>query len=203
MRRRKTDLNPSWAYRLTIEKQYMERVRVGIFQGTRKLIDATTFELKSMAGLLSSRVLDRLSNAKTELSVSEKVLKSAPINYIKNEKKLLADGHKRVLISGKRQIDNRKKELLNWIRRFQFERFQQQIVREKVGLVAWKESLLRIFDTKAMFFQKEISGFRSRFRLEAILKRIESEQISLVNKHGCGKSDRSHEHPEAWIFAGL
>jgi exodeoxyribonuclease VII large subunit len=33
-----------------------------------------------------------------------------------------------------------------------------------------------------MFFQKEISGFRSRFRLEAILKRIESEQISLVNK---------------------
>jgi len=178
----KNRFNSTWTYRLTIEKQYMERVRVGIFQGTRKLIDATTFELKSMAGLLSSRVLDRLSNAKTELSVSEKVLKSAPINYIKNEKKLLAEGHKRVLILGKRQIDNRKKELLNWIRRFQFERFQQQIVREKVGLVAWKDNLMRIFNTKVMFYQKELAGLRSQFRLESILKRIDSEQISLVNK---------------------
>jgi exodeoxyribonuclease VII large subunit len=172
----------TWAYRLTIDQKYIERVIIGINQGTRKLIDATMFELKSMAGLLSSRVLDRLSNAKTNLTVSEKVLKSAPINHIKNQKRLLAEGHKRVLISGKRQINDQKKDLLNWTRRFQFERFQQQIVRERVGLVAWKENLLRIFNTRVLFFQKELSGLRYRFYLETILKHIESEKMSLVNK---------------------
>ena len=172
----------TWAYRLTIDQKYIERTIIGINQGTRKLIDATMFELKSMAGLLSSRVLDRLSNAKTNLTVSEKVLKSAPINHIKNQKRLLTEGHKRVLISGKRQIKDQKKDLLNWTKRFQFERFQQQIVRERVGLVAWKENLLRIFNTRVLFFQKELAGFRSRFFLETILKRIDSEQISLVNK---------------------
>jgi exodeoxyribonuclease VII large subunit len=48
--------------------------------------------------------------------------------------------------------------------------------------------LMRIFNTKVMFYQKELAGLRSQFRLESILKRIDSEQISLVNKQAAIKA---------------
>ena len=53
-----------------------------IKQGTRKLLDATRTDLKSMAGTLKSNVLDRLGDEKTKLSVYARNISTAPLNTL-------------------------------------------------------------------------------------------------------------------------
>jgi exonuclease VII large subunit len=81
----------------------------GIQQGTRKLVDTTSANLKGMAGLLSSKVFDRLSIKQTKLRVSENSIKSGVLTELRAQKKDL---------SGRKN-------------RFQFDRFQQIIERER------------------------------------------------------------------------
>jgi exodeoxyribonuclease VII large subunit len=92
-----------------IEQKCAVDARVGIQQGTRKLIEATKNNLKSMAGLLSSRVFDRLSIETAKLKVSDNAIKTGALNEIKTQKR----------------------DLSGRIKRFQFERFQQIIERER------------------------------------------------------------------------
>jgi exodeoxyribonuclease VII large subunit len=172
----------TWSYRLKIEKKFIERTKVGIVQGTRKLIDATKAELKGMVSLVSSRVLDRITSAKTKLTVSKRIISTAPVNHIKNQQRLLTEKLQRLSTSSRNRLDGRTKALLNQTKRFQFERFQLVIARERAGLVTRKESVLRAFITKVMYLQQGLTHFTSRFRMEAIVKRIESEQINLINK---------------------
>jgi len=51
----------TWSYRIMIDQKYAIDAKRGIQQGTRKLMDSTKANLKSLANLLSSRVFDRLS----------------------------------------------------------------------------------------------------------------------------------------------
>jgi exonuclease VII large subunit len=62
-----------------------------------------------MAGLLSSRVFDRLSIVTAKLKVSDNAIKAGALNEIKTQKR----------------------DLSGRIKRFQFERFQQLIERER------------------------------------------------------------------------
>ena len=172
----------SWSYRLKIETKHVERARTGIVQGTRKLLDATKAELKGMVSLLSSKVLDRITTAKTKLTVSKRIINTAPVNHIKNQQRFMAEKLQRLATSSRNRLDGRKKDLLNQTKRFQFDRFQQVIARERAGLVTQKESLLRAFNAQAMFLQKALAHFTSRFRMETILKRVESERMNLFNK---------------------
>jgi exonuclease VII large subunit len=71
---------------------------------------------------------------------------------------------------------------LKQAKRFQFERFQQVIARERAGVVTRKESLLRAFNSQVMFLQRALANFTTRFRMETILQRIGTEQINLLNK---------------------
>ena len=68
LRESETRFRSTWSYRILIEEKYCANAKKGIQQGTRKLVDATKANLKSMASLLSSRVFDRLSieNIETE-----------------------------------------------------------------------------------------------------------------------------------------
>ena len=62
-----TRLKSTWSYRILIERKYEMNARKGIQQGTRKLVDATSANLKSMASLLSSKVFERLSTERSKL----------------------------------------------------------------------------------------------------------------------------------------
>jgi len=104
-----TRFRSTWSYRIIIEQKYTDRAREGIQQGTRKLIDATKNNLRSMAGLLLSRVFDRLSIETAKLKVSDNAIKTGALNEIKTQKR----------------------DLSGRIGRFQLERFQQIIERER------------------------------------------------------------------------
>jgi exodeoxyribonuclease VII large subunit len=172
----------TWSYRLRIEKKFVEKAQVGVVQGTRKLIDATKTELRAMVSLLSSRVLDRITNAKTKLMVAKRIISTSPVNHIKNQQRILTEKLQRVSTSSKHRIDTHRKDLLNLTKRFQFERFQQLIARERTDIVVSKESLLRIFNAQLVLMRKGLVNFKSSFRLEVVLQRTGSERINLTNK---------------------
>jgi len=178
----------SWSYRLTIENKYLDRARIGIFQGTRKLIETSNAELKSRAGLLSSKVLDRLSGEKARLTVCEKILRTAPLNETKNQHRLLAERLQRISIASNRRIADGKRDLSNRINRFQRERFQQRITRERDQIETRKNYFVRVFSGRVTALQKELAAFGTRFRLEVFLKRLEAERISLKNKQAAIKA---------------
>ena len=109
LKQAETRLRSTWSYRIMIEQKNAFDVRRGILQGTRKLVDATKANLMSLASLMSSRVFDRLSIDKAKLRVCENSIKSGALNEIKTQKR----------------------ELLGRKTRFQFDRFQQIIERER------------------------------------------------------------------------
>jgi exodeoxyribonuclease VII large subunit len=109
LKQAQTRFKSTWSYRILIEQKYAANARKGIQHGTRKLVDATKSNLKNMANLLSSRVFDRLSVEKAKLKVSEKTMKTVPLNEIKIQKR----------------------DLLGRVNRFQYERFQQIIEQER------------------------------------------------------------------------
>jgi exodeoxyribonuclease VII large subunit len=112
LKQAQTRLRSTWSYRIMIEQKYAVDARKGMLQGTRKLVDATKANLRSLAGLMSSRVFDRLSIEKARLTVSENSIKSGALNEIKTQKR----------------------DLLGTKTRFQFDRFQQIIERERSQL---------------------------------------------------------------------
>ncbi len=77
-----TRFKSTWTYRILIEEKYCTNAKKGIHQGTRKLMDSTKANLKSLANLLSSRVFDRLSIEKSKLRVSENTIKTGAMNEI-------------------------------------------------------------------------------------------------------------------------
>jgi exodeoxyribonuclease VII large subunit len=105
----KARFQTTWSYRLLIEQKYAIDAKRGIQQGTRKLVDATKANLKGMATLLSSKVFHRLSIEQAKMRVSETSIKTGVINEIRAQK---------------RDLSGRKN-------RFQFDRFQQIIERER------------------------------------------------------------------------
>ena len=102
-------LKSTWSYRLLIEHKYAINARKGIQQGTRKLVDSTSANLKSMASLLSSKVLDRLSVEKSRLNIAQQFIRSGALNEIK--------------------LQNR--DMTGRIKRFQLDRILQVIERER------------------------------------------------------------------------
>ena len=102
-------LKSSWSYRLLIEQKYAMNARKGIQHGTRKLVDSTSANLKSMASLLSSKVFDRLSVEKSRLNVAQQSVRSGALNEIK--------------------IQNH--DMTGRINRFQLDRILQVIDRER------------------------------------------------------------------------
>ena len=75
-------LKSTWSYRLLIEQKYATNARKGIRQGTRKLVDSTSANLKWMASLLSSKVFDRLSVETSRINVTEQSIRSGTLNKI-------------------------------------------------------------------------------------------------------------------------
>ena len=103
----------TWSYRILIEEKYYTNAKKGIQQGTRKLVDATKANLKSMANLLSSRVFDRLSTENAKLRVSENTIKTGAINEIKAQNRDLSGRKNRFKIERFRQIIDRERNQLH------------------------------------------------------------------------------------------
>jgi exonuclease VII large subunit len=112
LKQAETRFRSTWSYRIMIEQKYAIDAKKGIQQGTRKLIDATKANLKTLASSLSSRVFDRLSIDKSKLRVYESTIKTGAMNEIKAQNRDLAGRKNRFKIERFRQIIEREQNQL-------------------------------------------------------------------------------------------
>ena len=106
-------LKSTWSYRLLIEQKYAMNARKGIQHGTRKLVDSTSANLKSMASLLSSKVFDRLSVERSRLNVAEQSIRSGALSEIKIQNRDLSGRINRFQIDRILQVIDRERNQLN------------------------------------------------------------------------------------------
>ena len=172
----------SWMYRLEMEKRWLLDAKTGIKQGTRKLLDATRIELRNMAGILRSSILDRLGNEKTRLSVYGKNLSTAPLNTISLFRERLQNKRQRYGNSSSRFLIDKRKDLESKKKRLHPDRFSNRTRQEKALLESRRNQLERKIGTEINARIQNVTYLKNRFRLEKILFRIENERRLIGNK---------------------
>jgi len=178
----KNRFKSTWSFRTDIEEKHLVDFKNGIMQGTRKLIEAIKKDLRHMASELSAKVSQRIADEKAHVSISKKVLLSAPMNTVKNLDSRFSDRQTRFKVSCNRQIHERNKELSAFSKRFRIDRFNQRVQMERSQLIKWRDLYRRKFRTEISAHIKEIDYFLSRFRLETIMKLIDRERNTLKAK---------------------
>ena len=172
----------SWMYRLEMEKRWLLDAKTGIKQGTRKLLDATRIDLRNMAGILRSNVLDRLGDEKTSLSVYGKNLSTAPLNTISLFRERLQNKRQRYGNASNRFLIDKIKDLESKKKRLHPDRFNQRIRQERVFLESRRNQLKRKTTAEVNAGAKSLDYMKGRFRLEKILSRIGNERRLIENK---------------------
>jgi len=174
----------TWTYRFERDRTWLDEAKVGIVQGTRKLLEATKGSLLGYATSLSSKVQNRISNEKSIIAVAKNLIATVPVSLVKREHDRLDDKTDRLIYGYKHQILNRQKDLSTIKRRFQPDRFLLRIAQENECLCDWRNRYLQRFKTEIYIKRQHVSHLFSRFRLESIMAYLKNEKSKLVNKAG-------------------
>jgi len=156
----KNRFQSAWSYRFEKEKTWVGDAKIGIKEGTRKLLDTLKISLKNYANQLSVTVNSRLSSEIKKNSISKNMLSSIPINIVKHQKNYL-NNHKI---------------------RFNIDRFQQRINNEQKNTNHQKDQLTRLFNIWVNNFIRNLEYFKLRFNKENILSHIKTEMIKIRTK---------------------
>ncbi len=173
----------TWAYRSGIERKYITDCKSGLSQGTRKLIEAAVIDLNRLANQLSARVGQRIADEKTRVSISKRVIASAPLNTVKQTAAHMADRKARFRVNCNRQLSVSQKELSLIKGRFRLGRFNQRIHQENLCLSGWKDRYWRRVNIEFNTLRKELEYLRSRFHLKIIAGRLGWERNALNGKY--------------------
>jgi exodeoxyribonuclease VII large subunit len=175
-------LRSTWAYRFDRDKFWLDEAKVGIVQGTRKLIESTKGSLLGYATSLSSKVQNRLANEKLRIAVAKNLITTVPISLIKREQERI-DNRTGGFRSGyKREMANKLKYLTTMKKRFQSERFFRRISQEKECLYDWKNRYIQRFMSELQIKRQHVSLLSGRFRLDLIVSYLKNEKSKLLNK---------------------
>ena len=172
----------TWSYRFDADRKWMDDAKTGIIQGTRKLLDSTKSYLLGYATTLSAKVQDRLTNEKSRVAISRKVIATAPMSLLKRANERLNERTGRFASSYKRQITDKQKDLLNLRKRFQPDRFIRRIRQEKDCLYDWRAQFMQRFRSEIHISKQRFSHLSSRFRLEPVIAFLKNEKTKLTNK---------------------
>jgi len=156
----KNRFQSTWNHRFDKEKALIDDAKIGIHEGTRKLLDTLKISLKNYANQLSVKVNSRILSEIKKVSISKNMLTSIPINIVKRQKDYL-NNHKM---------------------RFKIDRFQQRINNEQKNTNHQKDQLTRLFNIWVNNFKRDVGYFKLRFNKENILTRIKTEKIKIRTK---------------------
>ena len=172
----------TWAYRFDKDRTWLDEAKVGIVQGTRKLLDATKGYLLGYATSLSSKVQNRLTNEKSRIAVAKNLVATAPVSLVKREHERLEARTDRIKSGYKRQLLNAQRDLYTIKKRFQPDRFLRRISHEKECLGDWQNRYLQRFKSEIIIKKQHVRHLCSRFRLESIVTYLHNEKNKLINK---------------------
>jgi exodeoxyribonuclease VII large subunit len=137
----------TWTYRLDMEKQRLEKDRVGIRQGTRKLWDVTRSELLERRNSFGTQVRERLSGERVKLSVARQKAVSGTQGFLREAGQGLQVIKDELISVTGRYVSMSHKSLELFRGRFRQDRFTLMIGRERRDLRS-RGSLLRAADPK-------------------------------------------------------
>jgi len=172
----------TWTYRLEMDRRWLNEARTGIRQGTRKLLDATKTDLRNMANGLRSMVFDRLANETGKLSVSRKIISTAPLNMVYLFQERLDNRRHRHVSAANRYVTEERNRLENLQKRFHPDRFFQRIEREMIQLNNCRTQLEKRFHAGLTMKHQGLGYLKSRFRQPLVLSRIENEKRLIKNR---------------------
>ena len=138
-------LRSTWAYRLDMEQQRLEKDRVGIRQGTRKLQDVTRSALLERRNSFGTQVRERLSDERVKLGVARQKAVSGTQSFLREAGQSLDIIMGEVITGTNRYISLSHKSLELFRSRFRQDRFTVIVNRERRELKA-KASLVKAAD---------------------------------------------------------
>ena len=172
----------TWIYRLEKEKSYVDDTKIGITQGTRKMLENKRYYLNGAANLLHSIVQERLSGEKSKLAVSRRILISSPLTIVSGARERCLEKHHRFSRGSVKIISENRRELILMKNRFQMNRFLQIINQEQACVKDWLCRYQSMFHTLMVNNRKELDYRCKRFTLEHILNQISREKMMLNSK---------------------
>ena len=174
--------------RVYMDKKWIADAKIGIRQGSRKLLAITISDLKNVASLFSLKVKERILNEKTKLSVFKKMLCTAPLNLTEKMEDRLEINKTNFQNSSIRQISDKRKDLQIIRKRFHRERYFLSIYKENDHIESLKEQLMGKFFTELNNNKKEVIYFKKRFKKEIIMNRIQKEKTHIFAKYSTLKA---------------
>jgi exodeoxyribonuclease VII large subunit len=137
----------SWAYRLEQEKQRMEKDRVGIRQGTRKLCEVTRAELLERKNTFGTEVKERLAAERIKISVSREQVAAGSRTFLRAAAQGLQAYRGDFSAGTERYLSASWNTLQGFRGRFRRDRFLVAVARERRHIKA-KGSVLRAADPR-------------------------------------------------------
>ncbi len=135
----------TWSYRLMIARERIDRDRVGIRQGTRKLFDVTRTELSNRKNGLASLVKDRLAGERVDLGQSRGMIGTSARALLRDARGHVEASGRDFVASAGRYLALATGDLDRLRRRFRSDRFLALTAVENRQLQA-KERHLRSAD---------------------------------------------------------
>jgi exodeoxyribonuclease VII large subunit len=132
----------TWNYRLEMEKRRAAKDRVGIRQGTRKLLDVTRTGLVRQKNELGGRVKDRLSGEKVGVAASRRLVTASARSLLRARRERLNSHKGEFIVISERYISLSYKMLEGVRARFRQGRFLGRLG-EEGRLLRVKENILR------------------------------------------------------------
>jgi exodeoxyribonuclease VII large subunit len=135
----------TWAYRLDMEKQRLEKDRVGIRQGTRKLLDVKRSELLERRNSFGTQVRERLSDERVKVGVARQKVVSGAHVFLREARQSVDIIREELVAVTKRYVSLSNRSLELFRGRFRQDRFTVIVGRERRELKA-KASLVKAAD---------------------------------------------------------
>ncbi|MCK5232789.1 MAG: exodeoxyribonuclease VII large subunit [Desulfobulbaceae bacterium] len=178
----KTRFTSSWPYRLEMEKRRIKDAKIGIVQGSGKLLDTTKLNLKDRAHTMAASVKDRLASEETKIHIGKKTITMAPMHIVRYSLERLEEKRNRLVVDSKKQIISHRNEWLYLRKRFQTERFIQSVQQKKRCIEDRRRELDQKFIARYSLYKQKLLFLKNQFRAETVLSRIENMRTSIQIK---------------------
>ena len=181
-------LKTVWNYQAKTSREYLERVVVGIRQGSRKLLDITAGTLREQAQEVRLRVKNRISAEQQTLFGRSVQLRASSQGNVQQTKEQLIARTQQISIKARFAVSRSTQILNNLKNRFDRERFLRRIRLEQDSLRRTGQQVKARFHGAYRLNMIQLTGLKDRFRLEKIRSRIIVERRSLADRQAILKA---------------
>jgi len=177
-----TRLKSIWSFKLNFKKDEIVKDRVGLKQGTRKLVSYRRILFHERPMKLDSLVKKRLNSEETKINQSRINIINLVNNEIKIKKESIFQNKKVFKNSSNWKLEENKIYIKNIYKRFQFDRYSNAIELQKNKIKSFYNSLENRSNEKITSYNKNFNWLMDKIKSTPITLRINNEKKLIVVK---------------------